>query len=259
MTARAVRSSVRTSAAKFFPFMAGSSGIRASIACVATRQTILGALIMTAGVFLLTRMTPSTGLLQAAIYMVIAGVGLGTFFSVLTVAAQNALPRTMLGVGTGAVRFVGQLGAILGVAIVGTVVNQTLSSDILKRLPATTAQQLTPAGLKFATSPQALVNPAYRNTVVHTAKSFATAHIPPGPQHDQIVAVVGAQVQHLLNQVFEALQLSLAVATQHGFVTVLVFSIAAILVTFFLKDIPMTQQEDHSEAAARAEHSKQEG
>jgi EmrB/QacA subfamily drug resistance transporter len=221
--------------------------------------TILGALIMTAGVFLLTRMTPSTGLLQAAIYMVIAGVGLGTFFSVLTVAAQNALPRTMLGVGTGAVRFVGQLGAVLGVAIVGTVVNQTLSSDILKRLPATTAQQLTPAGLKFATSPQALVNPAYRNTVVHTAKSFATAHIPPGPQHDQIVAAVGAQAQHLLNQVFEALRLSLAVATQHGFVTVLVFSFAAILVTFFLKDIPMTQQEDHSEAAARAEHSNQDG
>jgi EmrB/QacA subfamily drug resistance transporter len=209
--------------------------------------TILGAIIMTIGAFLLTRMTPSTGLLEAAIYMVIAGIGLGTFFSVLTVAAQNALPRTMLGVGTGAVRYLGQLGAVLGVAIVGTVVNQTLSSDILKRIPGSTAQQLTPEGLKFATNPQALVNPAYRSTVVHTAKSFAVAHIPPGPQHEQIVATVGAQVQHLLNQVFEALRLSLAAATQHGFITVLVFCALALLVTFFLKDVPMTQQpaEDH--------------
>ncbi|HEY6411183.1 MAG TPA: hypothetical protein VIY29_27305, partial [Ktedonobacteraceae bacterium] len=71
--------------------------------------------------------------------------------------------------------------------------------------------------------------------------------IPPGPQHEQIVATVAAQVQHLLNQVFEALRLSLAVATQHGFITVLVFCALALLVTFFLKDVPMTQQsaEEH--------------
>jgi EmrB/QacA subfamily drug resistance transporter len=212
--------------------------------------TIIGALIMTTGVFLLTRMTPSTGLLEAAIYMVITGIGLGTFFSVLTVAAQNALPRSRLGVGTGAVRYMGQLGAVLGVATVGTVVNQTLSNDILQRLPHSTVQQLTPEGLKFATSPQVLVNPAYRNTVVHTAKSYAVAHIPPGPQHNQIAAAVGAQVQHLLNQVFEALRLSLAVATQHGFVTILVFSAIAILATFFLNDV--AQNGTSSDVASQA-------
>src|SRR5207237_8403906 len=136
--------------------------------------TIVGALIMTAGVFLLTRMTISTSLLEAAIFMVIAGIGLGTFFSVLTVAAQNALPRTQLGVGTGAVRYLGQLGAVLGVAVVGTVVNQSLSSDIASRLPANTVKQLTPAGVKFATNPQALVNPTYRDTMVQTAQHYAT-------------------------------------------------------------------------------------
>jgi EmrB/QacA subfamily drug resistance transporter len=211
--------------------------------------TIVGALIMTAGVFLLTRMTISTGLFEAAIFMVIAGIGLGTFFSVLTVAAQNALPRTQLGVGTGAVRYLGQLGAVLGVAIVGTVVNQSLSSDIASRLPANAVKQLTPAGVKFATNPQVLVNPTYRDTVMHTAQGFAVrnamARVPAGPQHDQFAAAVAAQVmqqvQHLLNQVFEALRLSFAVAIQHGFITVLIFCGAAILVTFFLKDVPMVQ------------------
>ncbi|HYT42000.1 MAG TPA: hypothetical protein VEP90_06620, partial [Methylomirabilota bacterium] len=47
---------------------------------------------------------------------------------------------------------------------------------------------------------------------------------------------------HLLNQVFEALRLSLAVAIQHGFIAVLVFCGATILATFFLKDVPMSQQ-----------------
>jgi len=158
---------------------------------------IVGSLIMTAGVFLLTRMTASTSLLEAIIYIVIAGIGLGTFFSVLTLSAQNALPRTRLGVGTGAVRYLGQLGSVLGVAIVGTIVNTTLSSDIVKRVPAAVVQQLTLAGFKFATNTQVLVNPPYCNTVVRTAESFAqkiaVAHVPPGPQHNQVAASVAAQ------------------------------------------------------------------
>lgn len=211
--------------------------------------TILSALSMTAGVFLLTRMTPSTSLLEAIIFMVIAGIGLGPFFSVLTIAAQNALPRTRLGVGTASVRYLGQLGAVLGVAIVGTVVNQTLANDLVKRIPASTVKQLTPQGLKFATNPQVLVNAQYHDTVVQTAKGYAqkiaVAQVPPGPQHDQIAVSVAAQavqqVQHLLNQVFEALRLSLAVALQHGFLAVLLFCIAALVATFFLKDVPMTE------------------
>src|SRR6266480_7577131 len=212
--------------------------------------TILSALVMTAGVFLLSRITPSTSLLEAVIFMVIAGIGLGPFFSVPTIAAQNALPRTRLGVGTAAVRYLGQLGAVLGVAIVGTVVNNTLASDIAGRLPTSVAHRLTPAGLKFATSPQVLVNPAYRATVVSTAQRFAAqsavAQVPPGPQHNVIAQQVGMQAmqqaQHLLNQVFEALRLSLAVAIQHGFIAVLVFCGATILAAFFLKDLPMSQQ-----------------
>ena len=55
------------------------------------------------------------------------------------------------------------------------------------------------------------------------------------------------QAQHLLDQVFAALKLSLAFAIQHGLIAVLVFCGAIIVATFFLKDMPMTQQS--SEAA----------
>ncbi|HKV57774.1 MAG TPA: MFS transporter [Ktedonobacteraceae bacterium] len=229
-------------------------GAAAAGALVATFKryqliTIIGGVIATVGVFLMTQMTISTSLLQVAIFMVVAGLGLGVFFSVLTLAAQNALPRTALGVGTGAVRFLGQLGGVLGVAIVGTVVNSTLASDIVKRLPAQTVQRLTPAGVKFATNPQVLVNPTYHDTVVQTAQSFAvraaTANVPPGPQHDAIAAQAIHQTTTLLNQVFSALKESLAVAIQHGFIAVLIFSGATILATFFLKDLPLTQRSEY--------------
>ena len=210
--------------------------------------TIIGAMIMTVGVFLLTLMTASTSLLVAAIYMVIAGLGLGSFFSILTLAAQNSLPRARLGVGTGAVRYLGQLGSVLGVAIVATVVNQTLANDIVKRLPANAAKQLTPQGLQAATNPQVLVNASYHSTLVHTAENLAvksaTAHVPPGPQHNAIATQVIHQVDTLLTQVFDALRLSFAVALQHGFITILVFCALAIIATFFLKDVPMKKQYD---------------
>ena len=221
----------------------------------------MSALIMTAGMFLLTRMTPSTSLLEAIIFMVIAGIGLGPFFSVLTIAAQNALPRTRLGVGTASVRYLGQLGAVLGVAIVGTVVNQTLANDLVKRIPAATVKQLTPQGLKFASNPQVLVNAQYHNTVVQTAKDYAqkiaVAQVPPGPQHDQIAVSVAAQavqqVQHLLSQVFEVLRLSLALALQRGFTAVLLYSIAALVATFYVKNVPMIQQQPGEEAGEESE------
>ncbi len=223
---------------------------------------IIGAIVMTIGVFLLTFLTPSTSLFVAILFMVIAGLGLGTFFSISTLTAQNALPRSLLGTGTSAVRYLGQLGSVLGVAIVGTVVNTTLSNDIVKRVPASTVKQLTPQGFQYATNPQVLVNSQYRQTIVQTAQHFAaanaTAHIPPGPLHNQIAAQAVAQamqqVQHQLTQVFDALRLSLALGIQHGFVAVLIFSLLALVTTFFLKDIPLVQryQSESPETAALA-------
>jgi hypothetical protein len=58
--------------------------------------------------------------------------------------------------------------------------------------------------------------------------------------------------QHLLDQVFAALKLSLAFAIQHGLIAVLVFCGAVIVATFFLQDIPMTQQPGEAPGEAEA-------
>src|SRR5690242_10125503 len=93
---------------------------------------------MTLGVFFLTRMTSYTPLLAAMLLTVVAGLGIGSLFSVIYLAVQNVLPPTQLGVGSGVVRYLGQLGSTLGVAIVGTVVNLSLPSNLLTRLSETT-------------------------------------------------------------------------------------------------------------------------
>ncbi|HEY4388263.1 MAG TPA: DHA2 family efflux MFS transporter permease subunit, partial [Ktedonobacteraceae bacterium] len=103
---------------------------------------IIGALFMAGGTFLITLMTSTTSLLQAILFMILTGIGAGVFFSLPQLAAQNALPASRLGVGTAATRYLGQLGATLGIAIVGTVVNSSVTGDLMQRLPRNEAERL---------------------------------------------------------------------------------------------------------------------
>ncbi|HEU5367250.1 MAG TPA: MDR family MFS transporter [Ktedonobacterales bacterium] len=206
--------------------------------------TVAAAVIMTVGVFLLTRITPSTALGQIVVFMIVAGVGLGVFFSVLTVAGQNALARARLGIGTSALRYLSQLGAVLGVALVGTVVNNSISTDLAPRLQRIQgASSIPPAVLKVATNPQVLVSSDQRNSLVQGVLQ----HVPPAFQQSAL---------HTFNQIFDALKQSLSVAVVQGFIVVLILCIVMVLGTLLLKDILMKATQD--EAGAEAEESEAE-
>lgn len=282
--------------------------------------TIAGAVLLMIGVFLMTLMSSSTSILEASRNMIIAGIGLGVFFAVVTLAVQNALPRTRLGVGTGAVTYLRSVGQVLGVAITGSVVNNIVATDLPNHLPSG-YKQLGTQGLAAATNQQVLINPDYRNNIIKygtkaavdnavpkivaqnappiikqsvaqavqqavaqavpKAVAKATANVPPGPYHDQTVAKITAQVtkqvtdqvtaqvtaqatpqitqqvthqitmqataqitnsvHHLLQQVFDALRLSLAVGIERGFITVFVFCVGVFIASLFLKDVPLAK------------------
>lgn len=107
------------------------------------RVVAVGAALLTCvGIFLITRMTPATSIPQAILYMMLTGLGAGPFFSLPMVAVQNALPASQLGVSTAAVRYLGQVGATLGIAIVGTLVTSATSGDLMSHLPSTPASKL---------------------------------------------------------------------------------------------------------------------
>jgi EmrB/QacA subfamily drug resistance transporter len=212
--------------------------------------TIVSAVLMVVGAYLMTRISTTLDITVMIGFMVVAGLGLGPFFSILQLSAQNAIPRTRLGVGTSAVRFAAQVGAVVGIAIVGTIVNQTLSSDIASRLPAPVVQQLTPGELQAVANPQLLINTNYRQQVLQQAEQAAVAKaiaaIPPGSAHDQQVAAITTQVtqqvQQLFNQVVTNLKTSLTVAIRQAFYAILAFAALMLMATFFLKDIPMKKE-----------------
>jgi MFS family permease len=232
---------------------------------------IVGAIVLSVGVFLLARLDSNTTLWTAGIYMVIAGIGLGVFMPMLVLVGQNAHPRRLIGVSTSAINYLRSLGQTLGLAIVGTVVTRTINSELATSLPAAATKQLSPQAIKYATDTQALINPAYRTTVVNTATQYARtiaqqqavahAHVPPGTGHDQVVAAIGQQAanqaaqatQQLLNQVFEALRQALVIGVNRGFLAVVVFCGIAFVAVLFMKDIPLARRGQEKPADAKGE------
>ena len=215
------------------------------------RIAIGAALVLFVGLFLLTRLTATTPISLAALFMIVTGLGIGMFFPMITLIMQNAVPQAMLGVGTSMVRYLQALGQTLGTAIVGTIVNNTLSTEISARISNADKATLTPQGMKFATDPRVLTTATYRDTVRHTTEQFAvhsaTAHIPAGPGHDQQVAAVTQQAiqqsDALLQRTFDAVRGALEVAIVHGFVGMLAFGVLMIGAALFLKDLPFRGRE----------------
>lgn len=97
---------------------------------------IIAAFLSVAGCLLIALMSLNTSLLQVILIMLFAGVSSGVFFSLPMLVAQIALPPERLGVSTAATRYLGQLGATLGIAIVGAVVS---GSSSLAQLPTSLA------------------------------------------------------------------------------------------------------------------------
>jgi MFS family permease len=93
-------------------------------------NAVLGPVVLTIGMLLLWRMSTSTTNGQAARNMVIAGIGIGSMMQVFVLSVQNAVPRARIGAATALTQFGRQMGATLGVTIMGAIVNHGLPSGV---------------------------------------------------------------------------------------------------------------------------------
>jgi DHA2 family multidrug resistance protein-like MFS transporter len=83
----------------------------------------LGLALMAAGLFAGTVTGPTTGYGYTAIWISVAGLGLGFTMPPAMNAALGALTAEASGVGSGLIQVMRQVGGVLGVAILGTVLN----------------------------------------------------------------------------------------------------------------------------------------
>ncbi|AXG81336.1 MDR family MFS transporter [Streptomyces paludis] len=88
---------------------------------------VVGSLVMGAGLFLLSRMGPGSGVWRESGSMLVLGLGIGLSMQVLTIAVQNTVAYADLGTATSGVTFFRTLGSAFGTAVFGTIYANSLT------------------------------------------------------------------------------------------------------------------------------------
>ena len=96
-------------------------------------NVVLGPPVLALGMALLWRMNVHTTNRQAALAMVVSGIGLGSMMQVFVLSVQNAVQRARIGSATALTQFARQMGATIGISVMGVIVNAGLPVETTKR------------------------------------------------------------------------------------------------------------------------------
>lgn len=91
---------------------------------------IIGMTLLAVGLLALTQLSRETGIIYFSLALVLAGMGMGCIFPVVTTAVQNAVPRETLGTSTAAGILLRQTGGALGVAAFGALFSTRLTAGL---------------------------------------------------------------------------------------------------------------------------------
>jgi MFS family permease len=131
-----IGTSATSSAVVLTPLMLGAVGTSIITGQLVSRtgryrwNAVLGPVVLTIGMLLLARMDVHTTNREAAWAMVFAGIGIGSMMQVFVLSVQNAVSRARMGSATALTQFARQMGATVGVTVMGAIVNAGLPSGV---------------------------------------------------------------------------------------------------------------------------------
>src|SRR5659263_361049 len=93
-------------------------------------SSIVGLAIAVAGMYLFSRLAVDTTKLALVRDMVILGLGIGVSFPIYTIVVQSSFDRSKLGIATATIQLFRSIGSTVGVAIMGSLMNNALADHL---------------------------------------------------------------------------------------------------------------------------------
>jgi EmrB/QacA subfamily drug resistance transporter len=183
-------------------------------------QAAIGFTIAAIGFLLLSRMNPATTFLTASVLIAITGFGNGNVMPIHTIAVQNSVPYSVMGTATSLISLLRPVGGALGLAVVGSVLNNQFATTFLARLPASVTNVVSTAELQtLINNPQALVS---------TDAQVAL--------HEMFTGVAGGE--SIFNELLTTLRGALSTSLSTIFLVFFVATTLGLIANFFLKGVP---------------------
>jgi EmrB/QacA subfamily drug resistance transporter len=185
-------------------------------------QGIFGLAIMALGLLLLSRMTPETSYANAVVNIALVGFGLGITLPLYTIAVQNAVPYNILGAATSSVPFFRAIGGTVGLSILGSIMTNRFSSELITKLPEAV---------------KALIPPELLSSVTHNAQLLMSPQAQ--AQLESLLSQLGGQGSILYAQTLQALREALNSGLTEVFLVAFVVTVLAFIINLFLKEVPL--------------------
>jgi EmrB/QacA subfamily drug resistance transporter len=208
--------------------------------------------IIVVGMIVMAQITTDVSVWVIYLGMFIAGVGIGPAISVYTIIIQNAVPFSRLGVATSNLTFFRQIGGSVGLAIAGTIFSNALSTELPK--------QLGPVIGKITAAAPPAVQPQIGQIFQQAGSQNLNNLTGVGQSFGQVII---SSVPQALQAVFEPFKAQLDLAFNNSFsfgvsqtfLLGVAASIAAVVFSFAMKDIPLRKTLG-AEPAAKAADAK---
>jgi EmrB/QacA subfamily drug resistance transporter len=204
---------------------------------------LLGSLVVLVIGFLLLVLTLDPAATQTGVSakMVVLGIGLGPAIPLFTLAIQNSVAPTEIGVATAAATFFRSMGATVGLAVVGTVFATSLASMMPARMGEAIAELPPAMQDKFAHAPRgggeerggAMFDAAAIKAAID-ADIDRTSKLPPDK-----IAEIKAQAHAAVDKVGAAFKRAFTDALLRVFLVSLVIAVLALAITMFLPALPL--------------------
>lgn len=193
--------------------------------------TILGLAIISTALFLLSTMSSATTQLELIIKTVFMGIGLGIAMPVFTIVVQNAFDHSKLGVVTASTQLFRAIGGTIGVAIMGGILNSSLSSKLSLLSSEKFMQTLSRFNPNFSPEAIDLSKLQGLSSVVGKAQiSASLSNLPPLLKVEVMQTFVEFEVK--VKQI-------LAASIGEVFLISSLLMLIAFAAAFFLKEIPL--------------------
>jgi EmrB/QacA subfamily drug resistance transporter len=162
---------------------------------------VIGAVVMTVAMFLLSRLGVDTPFWQVALYEYLFGAGLGFTMQTIVTAVQNSVEYRDMGSATSSTTFFRQMGGSVGAAVFGAVLSSRLTHYLIEQL--------------------------------------AKAGVQPGAGGPKVEANDVQAIQHLGEPIKSVVLWAFTHALDDVFLVGVPFMVAAVVVALMLKEVPL--------------------
>ena len=217
---------------------------------------VLGTALLVVAFLLLAQITATTPLWLTSVVMVLFGLGLGGNLQPITLAVQNAVPATDIGVATSSATFFRQMGGTLGTAVFLSILFGTVGDRIAARFADAFSD---PAFVAATQDPEVLADPANAAVVDQLAAAQETIAAGGTPVIDGTGVLDDSSFLSTLDPVLAApFQTGFADAVQLVFWIAAGITLLGLVVVSLLPEVPLRtksaleEREDARAAEARA-------